>query len=350
MQPHLTRAVGVLFVLVLFVQLPAAAPLLAAGLPPDFSDALVTNLDNPTALAFTPDGRLLIAQQTGQLRVYAGGALLATPALDLTVGDKICNDTNTERGLLGVAIDPQFSTNHAIYLYYTFKKFGVCPAGDPTNPNIPVNRVSRYTLGDNNLATGEQILIDNILSPNGNHNGGDLHFGQDGYLYVSIGDGGADYNGDSGAAGDNDATRDQFILLGKVLRITRDGGIPADNPFQGADSGRCNLDGRTTKAKCQETFAWGSATLSASHSSPARASCISTMSGRAHGKRSMSGDRGPTTAGTVARACIPTAPPASAARCLPIWSIRSSSTGTAHTQRRHRFKTAPRSLAARLCR
>ena len=257
MQSHLTRAVGVLFVLVLFVQLPAAAPLSAAGPPPDFSDALVTNLDNPTALAFTPDGRLLIAQQTGQLRVYAGGALLATPALDLAVGDKICNDTNTERGLLGVAIDPQFSTNHAVYLYYTFKKFGVCPAGAPTNPNIPVNRVSRFTLGDNNLATDEQILIDNILSPNGNHNGGDLHFGQDGYLYVSIGDGGADYNGDSGAGGDNDATRDQFILLGKVLRITRDGEIPADNPFRDTDSGRCNLDGRTTKAKCQETFAWG---------------------------------------------------------------------------------------------
>src|SRR5207244_4007327 len=115
---HLARLGRALIALFLLVQLFAVSSLLAAGPPPDFSDALVTNLDNPTALAFTPDRRLLITQQTGQLRVYAGGALLATPALDLTVGDKICNDTNTERGLLGVAIDPQFSANHAIYLYY----------------------------------------------------------------------------------------------------------------------------------------------------------------------------------------------------------------------------------------
>src|SRR5262249_33000484 len=115
----------------------------------------------------------------------------------------------------------------------------------------------RFTLGDNNLASAEQVLIDNIPSPNGNHNGGDLQFGPDGYLYISVGDGGADYAGDSGSAGNNDASRDQFILLGKILRIASDGSIPPDNPFVGADSGRCNTTGRTTAQKCQETFAWG---------------------------------------------------------------------------------------------
>jgi glucose/arabinose dehydrogenase len=251
------RAGGLLFALTLLVQAIAAAPLLAANPPANFADALVTSVSSPTALAFTPDGRLLITQQTGQLRVFAGGVLLSAAAVDL--GASICD--NSERGLLGVAVDPAFATNHYIYLYYTHNPFagqqGECPTGQPTNAKIPFNRVSRFTLGDNNLATGEQVLIDNIPSPNGNHNGGDLHFGQDGYLYISVGDGGSDYAGDSGGAGDNDAARDQFILLGKILRIASDGGIPPDNPFVDANSGRCNTAGRTTAQRCQETFAWG---------------------------------------------------------------------------------------------
>src|SRR5436190_23097414 len=108
----LTRAVCVLLALVVFVQLLAVAPLLAATPPADFSDTLVTNLDSPTALAFTPDGRLLLAQQTGELRVYQSGELLASNALDLNTGNLICSDF--ERGLLGVAVDPNFATNHAI--------------------------------------------------------------------------------------------------------------------------------------------------------------------------------------------------------------------------------------------
>lgn len=257
MHSHLARVGRALITLVLLVQLFAVSALLAAAPPADFADTLVTNLASPTALAFTPDGRLLLTQQTGQLRVYQGTTLVPTPALDLT--SSICK--NSERGLLGVAVDPAFTINHFIYLYYTHNPFpgdaGACPTGQPTNVKIPFNRISRFTLGDNNLATAEQILIDNIPSPNGNHNGGDLHFGQDGYLYISVGDGGADYAGDSGGAGDNDAARDQFILLGKILRIAPDGSIPADNPFVGADSARCNTAGRTTAQKCQETFAWG---------------------------------------------------------------------------------------------
>jgi glucose/arabinose dehydrogenase len=257
MRSRFARPGYVLGVLALLVQLLAAAPLMAANVPAQFTDALVTNISSPTALAFTPDGRLLITQQTGQLRVFQNGTLLGASALDLS-GD-ICK--NSERGLLGVAIDPAFASNHFIYLYYTHNPFpgdpGACPLNSPTDPKIPVNRVSRFTLGNDNLATGQQILVDNIPSPNGNHNGGDLHFGQDGYLYVSVGDGGADYAGDSGSGGANDATRDQFILLGKILRIASDGSIPPSNPFLGTDSGRCNVAGRTTQLKCQETFAWG---------------------------------------------------------------------------------------------
>jgi glucose/arabinose dehydrogenase len=219
-------------------------------------DSLVTNIGGPTALAFTPDGRLLITTQDGQLRVFQNGTLLATAALDLS--GQIC--ANGERGLLGVAVDPDFSSNRFIYLFYTFNKSGTCPTGQPTNPNNPVNRISRFVLGNDNLVVqgSEDILIDNIHSPAGNHNGGDLQFGKDGFLYISVGDGGSDYAGDSGGGGQNDAARDRHVLLGKILRITRDGQIPGSNPFQGANSGRCNTTGATTPGNwCQETFASG---------------------------------------------------------------------------------------------
>ncbi len=255
--PHRTfRLLGALLLVLLSAAAFPAAPAAAANVPPGFTDTLVASVPAPTAMAFVNANRLLISSQQGQLWMYQNGALLGTPALDLTVGDRVC--TNSERGMLGVAVDPDFASNHFIYIYYTYKKFGVCPTGDPTNPQVPVNRVSRFTLSDANVASGETVLIDNILSPNGNHNGGDLHFGSDGLLYVSVGDGGSDYAGDSGGAGANDATRDRFILLGKILRITRDGAIPPSNPFQGAGTARCNTTGRTTAGLvCQETFAWG---------------------------------------------------------------------------------------------
>jgi glucose/arabinose dehydrogenase len=221
--------------------------------PTGFQDSLVASVAGPTALAFTPDGRLLITTQTGRLRVYQNNALLATPALDLE--PVLCS--NSERGLLGVAVDPAFSTNRFIYLFYTFKKSGVCATN---TANAPVNRVSRFTLADTNTVSpsSELVLLDNIPSPAGNHNGGDVQFGRDGLLYISVGDGGCDYLGNSGCAGANDAARDQHVTLGKILRITSSGAIPAGNPFTGADSVRCNTTGRAAAGqKCRETFAWG---------------------------------------------------------------------------------------------
>jgi len=221
---------------------PSAA---TAGVPSGMMDSLVASVAAPTALAFTPDGRLLVTSQSGALQVVQDGTLLPTPALDL--GPTICS--TSERGLLGIATDPAFATNHFIYLYYTAATATGC-----------VNRVSRFVLSDANIVdpTSEVFLLDNIPSPNGNHNGGDVHFGRDGYLYVTVGDGGCDYDGDSGCGAANAAARDLNVLLGKVLRITSDGGIPPDNPFVGTDSARCNLTGRTDPGKtCLETFAWG---------------------------------------------------------------------------------------------
>jgi len=234
-----------------WVPLPAPAQML----PPGFSATLLHAVAAPTALAQTPDGRILITQQTGALRVAQGGMLLATPALTLGAA-VLCS--NSERGLLGVAVDPQFALNRFIYLFYTYRRPspGDCSAN---TTNSPVNRVSRFVLqADNAVAPGsETVLIDNVPSPNGNHNAGDLQFGKDGFLYVSTGDGGCDYAG-GGCAGSNDAARDEFVLLGKILRIDGNGGIPATNPFQGPGTARCNLTGRTTPGnRCQETFAWG---------------------------------------------------------------------------------------------
>src|SRR5436853_232072 len=127
-----------------------------------------------------------------------------------------------------ITLPPSFATpnNNFIYLYYTFNRVGTC-----------VNRVSRFTLSASNAVSSETILIDNIPSTAGNHNAGDVQFGKDGYLYVSVGDGGCDYAGDSGCAGANDASRDQHSLVGKILRITRNGTIPPDHPFLGPGTG-----------------------------------------------------------------------------------------------------------------
>jgi len=167
----------------------------AMTLPADFEENVVTGVPLPTALAFMPPegpgqpSRMLVTSKTGELWVYKGGALLQTPALDIS--PRVCS--NSERGLLGVAVDPSFGTtgSNYVYLYYTFMKHNRCPQGDPGNRRNPVNRVSRFVMsGDTVDPTTEQVLIDNIPSPNGNHNAGDLHFGKDGYLYVSVGDGG----------------------------------------------------------------------------------------------------------------------------------------------------------------
>jgi glucose/arabinose dehydrogenase len=218
-----------------------SAPSATGAVPAGFQDRLVTTASAPTGLAFTPNRRLLITSQPGQLRVYKDGAI--STALDLS--GKTCS--NSERGLLGVAVDPSFSTTRHIFLFYTFKKFGACPTNSPTDP---VNRVSRFTLPDSNVIdpASEKVLIDNIPSPNGNHNAGDLHFGPGGALYVSVGEGG------SGGA----EARQLHLLLGKILRISKGGGIPSSNPYVGPDSARCNVTGRTNPGmKCREIYASG---------------------------------------------------------------------------------------------
>ena len=118
-----------------------------ATLRSDFDDRSVTPIFSPIDLAFAPDGRMLIATQPGLLQMYEDGELLQAPALDLT--GKLCS--NSERGLLGVALDPSFSTNRFVYLYYTFDMFGECPVYDTHDPHNPVNRVSRFVMSGDTI-------------------------------------------------------------------------------------------------------------------------------------------------------------------------------------------------------
>ena len=237
-------------VLILSVALLAAAWAAPAraqvSLPAGFVDEPVASVSFPTALAFTPDGRLLATTQAGALRVVVGGMLVPTPALAL--GSRVC--TQSERGLLGVAVDPAFAQagENWIYLYYTHNEAGSCR-----------NRIARFRLSSTNVIdpASEQVLVDGIPSPGANHNGGDLHFGKDGLLYASVGDGGTDLDG-TGCCADNDNARHRHLLLGKILRIETDGGIPAANPFQGAGTARCNVTGGASAGTtCREIYATG---------------------------------------------------------------------------------------------
>jgi glucose/arabinose dehydrogenase len=224
----------------------------ASVTPAAFDDQMLVALDQATDLAFTPDQRLLITQQQGQLLVWTA---TSPPQVALDLESILC--FNRERGLLGVEVDPEFETNHYIYLYYTFINGSHC--GSTPEPT-PINRVSRFTLSDQNSVdpSTELILLDNIPSPAGIHNAGDLSFGKDGFLYISVGDGGCHYIDYFLCGINNRSARQLHVLSGKILRLTRDGAIPASNPLQDADSVRCNTTGRTQSGKkCQEIFAWG---------------------------------------------------------------------------------------------
>jgi glucose/arabinose dehydrogenase len=197
---------------IIFVLTGSSAVAAAATVPAGFVDTLVSGgLIDPTAMAFTPDGRILVCQQAGQLRVIANGVLLATPFLMVSV------DASGERGLLGVAVDPGFVKNQFVYVYYT-----------ATTPTLH-NRVSRFTPnGDVAVPGSETIILDlDDLTTAPNHNGGAIHFSDDGTLFIGVGENGTASNAQT-----------LTNLLGKILRINSDGTIPPDNPFYLQATGR----------------------------------------------------------------------------------------------------------------
>ncbi|MBT1690522.1 PQQ-dependent sugar dehydrogenase [Dawidia soli] len=175
----------------------------AQTFPAGFSRVQVASgISNPTAMAFAPDGRIFVAQQNGALRVIKNGMLLATPFLQLSV------NSSGERGLIGIALDPNFSTNQYVYLYYTLS--------DGSR-----NRISRFTGNGDVVVAGSEVVVLNLdpLSSATNHNGGAMHF-KNGLLYVAIGE---------NANGANAQNLDTYH--GKLLRINPNGSIPSGNPF-----------------------------------------------------------------------------------------------------------------------
>lgn len=168
------------------------------------ADNWITGLAGATAFAQAPDGRLFVALQGGDLRVVKDGVLLPTPFVRLSV------DASGERGLIGVALHPNFPSNGFVYVYYT-----------RVNGAARNNRISRFTAGGDVASGGETVIADlPNLSSATIHNGGAMHFGRDGRLYVATGD-----NADSSQSPNLN------LVFGKMLRFNEDGSIPSDNPF-----------------------------------------------------------------------------------------------------------------------
>ena len=181
-----------------------------ATLPSGFAEVKIADNLDPTTMAFAPDGRLFLLEKSGKIRVIKNGALLSSNFATLTV------DNFNERGLLGIAFDPSFTTNGYVYVFYT-----------ATTPNKH-NRVSRFTANGDVASGGETVIFDmDDLGSAGNHNGGALQFGPDGKLYIA-----------QGNNANNGWTQSLTNLFGKVLRINSDGSIPSDNPFYNSATGK----------------------------------------------------------------------------------------------------------------
>jgi len=168
---------------------------------PVFAD----KLDTPWELVFAPDGRLFATQRPGSIVTIANGNTKIWLALDSTAIEV------GESGLLGITLDPQFAQNGYVYIGYTYAA--------SKGPLKLVNKLVRYKENSNQQPVFDKVLLDGIEG-NYIHNSGPLEFGPDGMLYWAVGD-----------RYIPDLAQDKSVLNGKILRLTRDGDIPSDNPF-----------------------------------------------------------------------------------------------------------------------
>lgn len=234
---------------------------LVSALPDGFEDRAVIlegrGLLVPTDFKFTPGGQMLVTNQGGQVLVFDdpdgdNSYSVQTQALDLS--PRMC--INGERGLSGIEVHPDFENTRFIYVFYNINKNGNCDE-DPVNG--PINRLSRFVLSTMNIVDidSETIFFETPSLAYDHHNAGNIAFGNDGNLWVSIGDGGATWSA---------VSADPSNLLGSIVRLTEEGGIPEDNPYTPqsgeANSVRCNVNGVPPSgspkgAKCQEIFHLG---------------------------------------------------------------------------------------------
>jgi len=178
-------------IVVMFIYINAPIKINQNGLE---IEVLAENLDTPWAIDFLPDGKIIFTERYGRISILDNGKIKAVAELGVS--------ELSESGLLGIAVDPDFSKNKFVYVYYTHENG---------------NRISRFELNDR--LENEFILIDNI--PNARfHDGGRLKFGSDGKLYATTGD-----------ATIPSSAQDVTSLAGKILRLNKDSTIPKDNPF-----------------------------------------------------------------------------------------------------------------------
>jgi glucose/arabinose dehydrogenase len=174
----------------------------SAAPPEDFQTTplITSGLEAPSGFEFAPDGRIFILERTGTIRVYKDGQLLPEPFAVLpsvAAGD---------RGLIGIAFDPEFEANCYAYFYYTGEDL--------------LNRVVRFSACEDVAADGPLVIYQTMSPSQELHVGGSIQFGPDGKLYFAVGDNGYPPNG-----------QDLSNPHGKILRINKDGSVPADNPF-----------------------------------------------------------------------------------------------------------------------
>lgn len=192
---------------------------------------VASGLAQPVVVTHAFDQRLFIAERAGRIRIVdAAGALLTTPFLDIT---SRVDSSGGEQGLLGLAFHPNYAVNGYFYVYYTY---------DPPGTNNDRTRISRFTRSAGNVnlanAASELILLE-FEQPYSNHNAGDLHFGEDGYLYIASGDGGGSYWASVGQAPVQMYSQGPNDLLGKLLRID------VDTPPGGDTGPDCTVAGGT---------------------------------------------------------------------------------------------------------
>ncbi|HKY50069.1 MAG TPA: PQQ-dependent sugar dehydrogenase [Candidatus Limnocylindria bacterium] len=170
---------------------------------------IAAGLEVPWAIAIAPDGRIFVTERPGRVRIarLGGGGLQAEPWARVPARA----NPDAERGLLGIALDPDFARTAFVYLYYSYAG----PGG------ATLNRLVRLR-DANGVGVDETILVDNIPGA-ANHDGGRIAFGPDGKLYVATGDGEV-----------QNRAQDRGSLGGKILRLEKDGSVPADNPFPGS--------------------------------------------------------------------------------------------------------------------
>ena len=187
------------------------------SIPDIHLERFVSGVDKPVAIAHAGDnsGHLFVLEQPGRIRHIVNGRLLPEPVLDLSTAIS----AGGERGLLGIAFHPRFEHNRLLYLNYTARR-----------PNLKTY-ISEFRFGEKNIDLDSERVLLTIDQPWGNHNGGQLAFGPDGYLYIGVGDGGAGNDPENNG-------QDLSTLLGTILRLDidrrsdgRQYAIPPDNPF-----------------------------------------------------------------------------------------------------------------------